>query len=177
MAGWQPKNFEEACKRNAGRKKLHARKREERTGRIVRLLATMETEVGVSLKEKTYGWLSIISKQWNISRATASRDLTLCRQIRFHFLRMFGREFDSTKDKVVWSWDFAHYGFMTGESKRAGHKKAVGKFPFNTREMIVSEEAYCGFNPKTWQESEARHAKAEKDSVNSFLRTLKRLRF
>jgi hypothetical protein len=40
MSGpWHPKNWEEACKRNAGRRKLHQRKRKERADRIVRLLA------------------------------------------------------------------------------------------------------------------------------------------
>jgi hypothetical protein len=175
--GWQPKNFDEACKRNAGRRKLHARKREARANRIVRLLQLMETDVGASLKENTYGWLSVISNQWKVSAATASRDLALSRQIRFQFLRMFGREFVSTKDKIKWSWDFSHYGFITTESKRAGHKKAVGKFPFNTRDAIANEEAYCGFNSKRWHESETRYAKAENDSANAILRTLQRLRF
>jgi len=39
---WVPKNFEEACKRNAGRRKLHMRKRKERAGRILGLLTAME---------------------------------------------------------------------------------------------------------------------------------------
>lgn len=41
---WHPKNWEEACKRNAGRKKLHQRKRKERADRIVRLLAAIDRE-------------------------------------------------------------------------------------------------------------------------------------
>lgn len=151
--GWQPKDFEEACRRNAGRRKLHARKREERANRIGLLLQLMETDAGVSLKENTYGWLSVVSKQWSISAATASRDLALSRQIRLQFLRMFGREFNSTKDKVVWSWDWSHYGFKTRESVLAGYKKSVGKFPFNTRSWVVEEDAYCGFNPSSWQKA------------------------
>jgi hypothetical protein len=33
--GWKPKNWEEVCKRNAGRRKLHMQHREERAKRIV----------------------------------------------------------------------------------------------------------------------------------------------
>src|SRR5258706_15669786 len=38
---WKPKNWEEVCKRNAGRRKLHVRKQEARAGRIVKLLSNL----------------------------------------------------------------------------------------------------------------------------------------
>src|SRR6185503_965536 len=34
VAAWIPQSFEDACKRNAGRRKLHRRKREARANRI-----------------------------------------------------------------------------------------------------------------------------------------------
>jgi len=43
-----------------------------------------------------------------------------------------------------------HYGFRTRESIQAGHKKPVGRFPFDTR-MTATEEAFCGFGPSSWQ--------------------------
>lgn len=54
---WYPKNFEEACKRNAGRKKFHQRKRKERADRIVRLLAAFEAVP--ELLDSSYGWVSL----------------------------------------------------------------------------------------------------------------------
>ena len=42
LAAWIPSNFDEACKRNAGRRKLHMRKRQARADRIVRLVASMD---------------------------------------------------------------------------------------------------------------------------------------
>jgi len=57
MSGpWHPKNWEEACKRNAGRRKLHQRKRKERADRIVRLLAA-----GAA---REFVWLVVIDG-WN----------------------------------------------------------------------------------------------------------------
>jgi len=145
---WQPKNWEEVCKRNAGRRKLHMRKRRERADRIVRLLAAMEKVP--ELRESAYGWITITSQTMNMSKATASRDFARARRIHAQFARMFGRTLNPQKDQVAWSWDWAHYGFRTRESWSAGHRKPVGRFPFNTREPYTNEEAYCGFNPQSW---------------------------
>lgn len=145
---WHPKNWEEACKRNAGRKKLHQRKRKERADRIVRLLAAIE--VAPELLESSYGWLSLTARTMKLSTATASRDFQLARRIHTQFTRMFGRRFEIKKDQILWYWDWSHYGFRTPESCRAGYSKAVGKFPFDTRK-IPSDEAFCGFGPNSWE--------------------------
>jgi hypothetical protein len=98
---WQPKNWEEACKRNAGRRKLHMRKRKERADRIMRLLAAMEA--APELRESAYGWLSLTAQTMKRSKATASRDFALARRIHNQFLKMFGRTFEPQKDRVKWS--------------------------------------------------------------------------
>src|SRR5215813_6532246 len=141
---WFPKTFEEACKRNAGRRKLHMRKRRERADRIVRLLEAMDALP--ELRETAYGWLSLTAETMKKSKATASRDFALARRIHSQFLRMFGRTFEAKKDQVKWSWNWSHYGFRTRESVRAGHKRPVGRFPFDTR-ITATEEAFCGFGP------------------------------
>jgi hypothetical protein len=145
--GWQPKNWEEACKRNAGRRKLHMKNREARAGRIVRILICMDD--APDLREHCYGWLKIAAENMEKSRATASRDFALSRRIHSQFLRLFGRIFDPSRDEIIWSWDWSHYGFRTRESYQAGFKKSVGKFPFDTRK-IPSEEAFCGLGPSSW---------------------------
>lgn len=53
----------------------------------------------------------------------------LCRRIRTEFTLMFGRLFDPKEDRILWSWDWSHYGFQTSESLNAGHSKAVEEFP------------------------------------------------
>ena len=146
--GWKPKNWEEVCKRNAGRRKLHMHHRRQRAKRIVHLLR--RGAVSVDPQESCYGRLPAIAKQFEVSAATASRDLALCRRIHFQFLQMFGRPLKPRKDLVVWSWDWSHYGFRTAESKTAGYSKPVGKFPFSTRGITHSEDAFCGFSAISW---------------------------
>lgn len=145
---WTPKNWEEICKRNAGRRKLHIRRRQARADRIVRLLSAFAALP--ELKQSSYGWLSLAAEQTKTSRATASRDFALCRRIQTEFTLMFGRLFDPKEDRILWSWDWSHYGFQTSESLNAGHSKPVGQFPFSTR-AIVSEDACCGYTPQSWQ--------------------------
>ena len=145
---WQPKNWEEVCKRNAGRKKLHQRKRKERADRIVRLLAAIE--VAPELLESSYGWLSVTAETMKRSKATASRDFQLARRIHTQFVRMFGRKFEAKTDQILWSWDWSHYGFRTRESYQVGYSKAVGNFPFDTR-TTPTEEAFCGLGPNSWR--------------------------
>jgi hypothetical protein len=124
---WRPKDWDEVCERNAGRKKLHQRKRKERADRIVRLLAAIE--VAPELLESSYGWLSVTAETMKRSKATAFRDFQLVRRIHTQFVRMFGRKFEAKTDQIVWSWDWSHYGFRTRESYQAGYSKAVGSFP------------------------------------------------
>jgi hypothetical protein len=145
---WHPTNWEDICKRNAGRKKLHQRRRKERADRIVRLLAAIEA--APELLESSYGWLALTAETMKRSRATASRDFQLARRIHAQFARMFGRLFEVKKDQILWSWNWSHYGFRTNESYQAGYKKVVGHFPFDTR-STSSEDAFCGFGPDSWQ--------------------------
>lgn len=150
MAAWNPTNFEDVCKRNAGRRKLHRRKRQARADRIVRILASMDSAPLAELRDSTYGMLSATSQVMGVSKATASRDFALVRRIHRQFGRLFGRSFDFKKDQIAWSWNFDHYAFTTPESKAAGYSKPVGYFPFDTRKQ-ETEESYCGFNQLSWQ--------------------------
>ena len=148
MAAWIPANFEDACKRNAGRRKLHMRKRKERAERIVRLLTAMQA--APVLSETAYGWLPVASQVFEVSKATASRDFALVRRINRQFGRLFARGLDPARDRIVWTWNWDHYGFITSESRRAGYPKPVGRFPFDTRKQ-ETEDSYCGFNQLSWQ--------------------------
>jgi hypothetical protein len=149
LAAWITTNFDEACKRNAGRRKLHMRKRKARADRIVRVLAAMDSADATELRETAYGWVTITAQAMEMSKATASRDFALVRRIHRQFARMFGRTFDPKRDKIFWTWDWAHYGFITPESTRAGFLKPVGHFPFNTRKQ-ETEESYGGFTQLSW---------------------------
>src|SRR5688572_15111337 len=153
MAAWIPQSFDEACKRNAGRRKLHRRMRQARADRIVRILASMDAANAAELRESAYGWLTITAQAMNLSKATASRDFALVRRVHRQFERLFGRSFDPEKDQIVWSWHFDHYAFMTPESKAAGYPKPVGYFPFDTRKK-ETEESYCGFNQLSWHNAD-----------------------
>lgn len=97
--------------------------------RIVRILASIDAANATELRESAYGWLTITAQAMNLSKATVSRDFALVRRIHRQFGRMFGRSFDPKRDKIFWSWNWAHYGFMTPESTRAGFLKPVGHFP------------------------------------------------
>ena len=119
---WIPSTFEEACRRNAGRKKLHMRKRKVRANRIQRLLSVLD--IAPQLTFTAYGWLDMFSESMAVSKATASRDCAFVRRMNLQFLRLFGRDFDPTKDEIVWSWDWASYGFATTESWKQGTPKA-----------------------------------------------------
>lgn len=170
---WKPKTWEEACKRNAGRRKLHQRKRKERADRIVRLLAAIEAVP--ELLESSYGWLTLTAETMKCSKATVSRDFQLARRIHAQFARMFGRRFEFKKDQILWSWDWSHYGFWTRESYQAGYKKAVGHFPFDTRQM-PSEEAFCGFGSNSWPPKHSDFASMHNHQLISTLRLMNRFR-
>jgi hypothetical protein len=117
-------------------------------------LCTLLRAVAVTVDPQgsVYGRLPAIAKQFEISAATASRDLALCRRIHFQFLQMFGRQLKPRKDLVVWSWDWSHYGFRTAESKSAGYTRPVGKFPFSTRALTHSDDAFGGFSALSWHD-------------------------
>ena len=89
-----------------------------------------------------------------VSKPTASRDFEPVRRIHCQFLRMFGRNFDRRRDQVVWAWNWAHYGFITEESKAEGYSKPVGHFPFDPRKQ-ETEESYSGFRPLSWQHNDS----------------------
>jgi hypothetical protein len=152
VAAWIPQKFNEICKRNAGRRKLHRRKRHARADRILRVLGAMDSAGAMELRDTTYGLLGPASLAMEVSKATASRDFALVRRIHRQFLRMFGRNFDPKRDKIFWSWDWSHYGFIAPESAKAGFPEPVGHFPFDTRKQ-ESEESYCGFNQLSWHNS------------------------
>lgn len=111
---WQPKNFEEACKRNAGRRKLHMQKRKDRADRILRLLAAMDTVP--ELRESAYGWLSLTAETMKKSKATASRDFALARRIHGQFAQLFGRPLNTKQDRINWSWDWSRGSPKTGHT-------------------------------------------------------------
>jgi hypothetical protein len=134
MAAWIPASFEEACKRNAGRRKLHRRKRHARADRIMRILASMDSADATELRDTTYGLLAPASQAMEVSKATVSRDFALVRRIHRQFGRMFGRSFDPKSDKIFWHWE------------------PVGHFPFDTRKQ-ETEESYCGFTQLSWHNS------------------------
>jgi hypothetical protein len=152
MAAWIPQSFEEACKRKAGRRKLHMRKRKARANRILRVLGAMDSAGGTELRDSTYGLLATASEAMEVSKATASRDFALVRRIHRQFGRMFGRNFDPKSDRIFWSWDWSYYGFMTPESRKAGYADPVGHFPFDTRKQ-ETEDSYCGLNQLSWHNS------------------------
>jgi hypothetical protein len=149
MAAWIPTNFEDVCKRNAGRRKLHRRKRHARADRIMRVLGAMDSAGATELRDSTYGLLAASSVELAVSKATVSRDFALVRRIHRQFLRMFGRNFDPKSDKIFWSWDWSYYGFVAPESAKAGFREPVGHFPFDTRKQ-ESEDSYCGFTQLSW---------------------------
>ncbi len=99
MAAWNPQSFEDACKRNAGRRKLHMRKRKARADRILRMLTSMDSAArGLELPKTTYGLLTAAAVNMQVSKPTASRDFALVRRIHRQFRRMFGRSFDAQRE-------------------------------------------------------------------------------
>ena len=147
MAAWIPASFEDACKLNAGRRKLHRRKREVRANRL-RVLASMDSAGATELRDTTYGLLGPALLVMEVSKATVSLDFALVRRIH----RQFGHNFDPKSDRIFWSWDWSHYGFTTPESIKAGFPEPVGRFPFDTRKQ-ESEDSYCGFTQLSWNNS------------------------
>jgi hypothetical protein len=174
MAAWIPQSFDDACKRNAGRRKLHRRKRHARADRIVALLGAMDATAATELLTASRGWVTAFSLAMQTSKATASRDLGLVRRIHQQFTRMFGRTFNAKMDRIVWVWNWDYYGFITPESKLAGYPKPVGHFPFDTRKQ-ESEESYCGFNQLSWQNGAFISQMSTRDLIRSLGWSVNRL--
>jgi hypothetical protein len=168
---WHPKNWEEVCKRNAGRRKLHMRNRKARANRIIRVLNVMSAIP--ELRETAYGWLTLAAETTKMSKATASRDFALARRINAQFVRLFGRTFEPKTDQIKWCWNWSHYGFRTRESLQAGYRKPVGNFPFNTR-VNATEETYQGLGPNSWRRTLT--TRAPTTDLLSHLRLLARIR-
>jgi len=173
MTAWIPQSFDDACKRNAGRRKLHRRKRKARADRIVHLLAVMEATSATELLDTSYGWVKALSLATQLSKATASRDLGLMRRIHRQFARMFGRTFSPKMDRIVWNWNVDHYDFITPESRRAGYPKPVGFFPFDTRKQ-ENEESYCGFTQLSWQNRDFIWQMSARDLMRTLSRAYRR---
>ena len=173
MAAWIPTSFDDACKRNAGRRKLHRRKRHARADRIVALLAAMDATGARELLTTSYRWVKAFSLATQTSKATASRDLGLVRRIHHQFTRMFGRNFNARMDRIVWVWNWDYYGFITPESKRAGYPKPVGHFPFDTRKQ-ETEESYGGFTQLSWQNRDFIWQMSTRDLMRTLSRAYRR---
>lgn len=130
---WKPKNFEEACKRQAGRRKYHIKlrqKRAERVAAVLALVAEMKT-----LRDGDYGTVSYVADEMGVSLPTASRDVKLCRRMLIEFFTLFLREFKNGTDRVVWIWDYSAYGFVQFGMVRENlkQKEIRGRYPFTTR--------------------------------------------
>jgi hypothetical protein len=80
------------------------------------------------LRKGEYGATRRAAEGFGMSEPTMSRDLSLCRQMLQQFRRLYGRAFNPAIDEVVWSWDYAQYGFRAG-----GEPEKKTRFPFTTR--------------------------------------------
>jgi hypothetical protein len=172
MAAWIPQSFDDACKRNAGRRKLHRRKREARADRIAGMLASPHSTGAAELLKAKYRSLTPASLAMAVSKATASRDFALVRRIHRQFLRMFGRNLDAKRDRVVWTWNWDHYGFITPESKAGGYPKPVGHFPFDTRRQ-ETEGSYSGFDQSSWHHTTFISQMSTRELIRAYGRLLK----
>jgi hypothetical protein len=119
-----------------------------------------------------YGLLTAASVTMQVSKSTASRDFALLRRIHRQFERMFGRSFDPKRDRVVWTWNCDHYGFITPESKGEGYPKPVGHFPFDTRRQ-ETEESYGGFNQSSWHHTTFISQMSTRELIRAYGRLLK----
>jgi len=79
---------------------------------------------------------------------------------------MLGREFKPGQDFFFGFGTFRITG-SARESVQAGYRKPVGRFPFVTRNIPISEEAYDGFSPEVWY---------EEHNSREFLAALRKLR-
>ncbi len=117
---------------------MHIRRRSERAERIRGLLSDMlggDAQFAETLRTGAYGATTVAAEGFGVSLMTASRDLALCRRMLAEFRREAGRDFDAEIDEVVWSWDFARYGFRTRHSLNPSRcvRRGEARYPFSTR--------------------------------------------
>jgi predicted DNA-binding transcriptional regulator YafY len=99
---WQPKNFNEACLRAAGRRAYNARRRLLRTHRISRILALQD------LSDRSGRELAALL---NVHEATISRDLQFIKQLKADYrcsngCEMSARSFRWIKGGRGWQTTF-----------------------------------------------------------------------
>lgn len=148
------------------------RNRETRAKRIVAMLAAANSAGAPQLHKALYRSLTIASLATEISKPTLSRDYALVRRIHRQFARMFGRNFDERRDRVVWTWNWDHYGFIAPESKAEGYPKPVGHFPFDTRRQ-ETEESYCGFDRSSWHHTTFISQMSTRELMRAYSRVLR----
>lgn len=73
---WTPKNFDEACKRAAGRRAHNARRARRREGRILKILRVLDHHTPSGRE---------LAALFNVSEATISRDLKFIAHVRLGF--------------------------------------------------------------------------------------------
>jgi len=67
---WIPKNFNQVCKRAAGRRRYHARRRRRRDARQLLVMEAL-----LKLGWKSYGAGRVLAKALSVDAATISRDI------------------------------------------------------------------------------------------------------
>jgi len=73
---WIPKNFEEACKRAAGRRRYLAQRQKAQWGRQIEVLGELQKS-----NWETYGLGRALARSLRVSEATISRDIRQLKEI------------------------------------------------------------------------------------------------
>ena len=76
---WQPRTFDEACKRAAGRRAYNRKRRLAREHRIVTILRLLDVRPGMSGRE--------LASALRVHEATVSRDLKFIRKVKAEYSR------------------------------------------------------------------------------------------
>lgn len=79
---WIPKSFEEVCKRAAGRRRYHAKRRRARDKRQLMIMGIL-----VTLNWPRYGMGRILAERLSVDPATISRDLRYIRDWRASLMK------------------------------------------------------------------------------------------
>lgn len=58
-------------------------------------------------KDGGYGATLRVAESFEVSPATAARDLAIVRRMLEEFENLFEREFQPSRDEVVWFWDYS----------------------------------------------------------------------
>lgn len=83
VMGWNPRTFDEACRRAAGRRAYNRRRRLERARRISALFALLDWEPGLTGRE--------LAARFGVHESTVSRDLRFVREVRARWASMMGK--------------------------------------------------------------------------------------